>query len=114
MLRILVLIPNIQKNAVIESRNASFFENIFPCLTKEARSSSRIDDEVVQDKRQRDDNDLQDERQDQPEEEEVKTRRSKKAITKKSFGPNFVLFMVENEPNSYREVGTSLEVPRWK
>ncbi|GJU15890.1 retrotransposon protein, putative, ty1-copia subclass [Tanacetum coccineum] len=56
--------PNIQKNVVIESRNASFFENIFPCLMKETRSSSRIDDEVVQDKRQRDDNDLQDERQD--------------------------------------------------
>ncbi|GKC35134.1 retrotransposon protein, putative, ty1-copia subclass [Tanacetum coccineum] len=32
--------------------------------------SSRIDDEVVQDKRQRDDNDLQDKRQDQPKEEE--------------------------------------------
>ncbi|GKF99111.1 hypothetical protein Tco_0297894, partial [Tanacetum coccineum] len=28
--------------------------------------SSRIDDEVIQDQRQRDDNDLQDERQDHP------------------------------------------------
>ncbi|GJZ13131.1 retrotransposon protein, putative, ty1-copia subclass [Tanacetum coccineum] len=62
--------PNIQKNNVLESRNASFFENIFPCLTKETGSSSRIDDEVVQDKRQQDDNDLQDERQDQLKEEE--------------------------------------------
>ncbi|GJW46309.1 hypothetical protein Tco_0077955 [Tanacetum coccineum] len=47
--------------------------------------SSRIDDEVVQDKRQRDDNDLQDERQDQPKEEEVKPRRCKRAITEKLF-----------------------------
>ncbi|GJX23326.1 retrovirus-related pol polyprotein from transposon TNT 1-94 [Tanacetum coccineum] len=54
---------------VIESRNASFFENIFPCLSKETRSSSRLDEEVVQDKRQRDDNDLHNERQDQLEEE---------------------------------------------
>ncbi|GJS00384.1 retrovirus-related pol polyprotein from transposon TNT 1-94 [Tanacetum coccineum] len=54
--------PDIQKNAVMESRNATFFENIFPCLTKETRSSSRLDDEVVQDKRHRDDNDLHDER----------------------------------------------------
>ncbi|GKA72838.1 hypothetical protein Tco_0779054 [Tanacetum coccineum] len=37
---------------------------------KEKGISSRIDDEVVQDKRQRDDNDLQDKRQDQPKEEE--------------------------------------------
>nr|GEY69186.1 GDSL esterase/lipase At5g55050-like [Tanacetum cinerariifolium] len=36
---------------------------------QKTRISSRIYDEVVQDKRQRDDNDLQDERQDQPEEE---------------------------------------------
>nr|GEX12105.1 putative EF-hand domain pair, reverse transcriptase, RNA-dependent DNA polymerase [Tanacetum cinerariifolium] len=62
---------DIQKNAVMESMNASFFENIFPCLMKEAGSSSRLDEEVVQDKRQRDDSDLHDERQDQFEEEEV-------------------------------------------
>ncbi|GJV11610.1 pol polyprotein [Tanacetum coccineum] len=62
--------PDIQKNAVMESRNASFFENIFPCLTKETGSSSRLD-EVVQDKRQRDDNDLHDESQDQLDKEEV-------------------------------------------
>ncbi|GJV82223.1 pol polyprotein [Tanacetum coccineum] len=49
---------DIQKNTVMEYRNASFFEHIFPCLSKETRSSARLDDEVVQDKRQRDDNDL--------------------------------------------------------
>nr|GEV98960.1 hypothetical protein [Tanacetum cinerariifolium] len=37
---------------------------------KEIRKSSRIDDKVVQDQRQRDDYDLQDERQDQSKEEE--------------------------------------------
>ncbi|GJU14257.1 retrovirus-related pol polyprotein from transposon TNT 1-94 [Tanacetum coccineum] len=76
--------PDIQKNTVMESRNASFFEHIFPYLSKETRSSARLDDEVVQDKRQRDDNDLQDERQDQTEEEEVEPRRSKRARNEKS------------------------------
>nr|GEW41140.1 hypothetical protein [Tanacetum cinerariifolium] len=56
--------------------------------------SSRIDDEVVQDQRQRDDNYLQNERQDQPKEEEVELRRSKRARIEKSFGPDFVSFMV--------------------
>ncbi|GKD27612.1 retrotransposon protein, putative, ty1-copia subclass, partial [Tanacetum coccineum] len=69
--------PDIQKNTVKESRNASFFENIFPCLTKETGISSRLDDEVVQDKRQRDVNDLQVERQDQVE-EVIEPRRSKR------------------------------------
>ncbi|GJV45771.1 alpha-glucan water dikinase, chloroplastic-like protein [Tanacetum coccineum] len=68
-----------------------------------------IDDEVVQDQRQRDDNDLQDERQYQPKEEEVEPRRSKRARIEKSFGPDFVSFLVENEPTSYREAVTSSE-----
>ncbi|GJU00067.1 retrotransposon protein, putative, ty1-copia subclass [Tanacetum coccineum] len=55
---------------------------------KEIGKSSGIDDEVVQDQRQRDDNDLQDERQDQLKEEEVEPRRSKRARIEKSFGPD--------------------------
>nr|GEW19846.1 alpha-glucan water dikinase, chloroplastic-like [Tanacetum cinerariifolium]GEX38528.1 alpha-glucan water dikinase, chloroplastic-like [Tanacetum cinerariifolium] len=78
-------------------------------LTKEFGRSSRIDDEVVKDHRQRDDNDLQDERQDQPKEEEVEPIRSKRARIEKSFGPDFVSFMVENEPTSYREAVTFSE-----
>ncbi|GKG45633.1 hypothetical protein Tco_0498079, partial [Tanacetum coccineum] len=88
-------------------------------------SSSRLDDKVVQDKRQRDDNDLQDERQrddndlqderqDQTEEEEVEPRRSKRARNEKSFGPDFVSFMVENKPTSYREAVTSSEGQQWR
>nr|GEU50654.1 zinc finger, CCHC-type [Tanacetum cinerariifolium] len=80
----------------------------------ESGSSSKLDDEVIQDKRQQDDNDLHDERQDQLKEEEVEPRRSKKARTEKSFGPDFVSFMVENEPTSYREAITSSEGHQWK
>ncbi|GJX20384.1 retrovirus-related pol polyprotein from transposon TNT 1-94 [Tanacetum coccineum] len=104
---------DIQKNTLMESRNASFFENIFPCLTKETGSSSRLDDKVVQDKRQREENDLQVERQDQVE-EVIEPRRGKRARTEKSFGPDFVSFMVENEPTSYREAVTSSEGHQWK
>ncbi|GJS11595.1 hypothetical protein Tco_0368391 [Tanacetum coccineum] len=52
---------------------------------------SRIDDKVVQDQRQRDDYDLQDERQDQPKKEEVEPRISKRARTEKSFGTDLFL-----------------------
>ncbi|GKB90622.1 retrotransposon protein, putative, ty1-copia subclass [Tanacetum coccineum] len=51
---------------------------------------------------------LQDERQDQTDEEEVEPRRSKRARNEKSFGPDFVSFMVENEPTSYREAITNV------
>ncbi|GJX07749.1 zinc finger, CCHC-type containing protein [Tanacetum coccineum] len=70
---------------------------------KEIQKSSGIDDEVVQDQRQRDNNNLQDERQDQPKEEDVKPRRCKRTRIEKLFGLDFVSFMVENEPTSYRE-----------
>ncbi|GJU09291.1 retrovirus-related pol polyprotein from transposon TNT 1-94 [Tanacetum coccineum] len=106
--------PDIQKNTVMESRNASFFEHIFPCLSKETGSSARLDNKVVQDKRKQDDNDLPDERQDQIEEKEVEPRRSKKARNEKSFGPDFVSFMVENEPTSYREAVTSSKGQQWR
>ncbi|GKB51811.1 retrovirus-related pol polyprotein from transposon TNT 1-94 [Tanacetum coccineum] len=61
-----------------------------------------------------DDNDPQDKRQDRPEEEEVEPRRSKRARTEKSFTPDFVSFMEENEPTSYQEAVTSLKGPQWK
>ncbi|GJZ16179.1 putative reverse transcriptase domain-containing protein [Tanacetum coccineum] len=76
---------------------------------REDQIKLKIDDEVVQDQRQLDDNDLQDDRRDQPKKEEVEPRRSKRARIEKLFRPDFVSFMVENEPTSYREAVTSSE-----
>nr|GEV58927.1 retrotransposon protein, putative, Ty1-copia subclass [Tanacetum cinerariifolium] len=104
-----------QQNGIVERKNRTLKEMVTAMLiSSETGSSSRLDDEVVQDKRQRDDNDLQDERQDQIEGEEVEPRRSEKARNGKSFGPDVVSFMVENEPTSYREAVTSLEGQQWR
>ncbi|GJR14830.1 retrotransposon protein, putative, ty1-copia subclass [Tanacetum coccineum] len=44
--------PDIQKNTIMESRNASFFENIFPCLSNGTGSSNLdLDDKVLENKR---------------------------------------------------------------
>ncbi|GJZ46142.1 retrotransposon protein, putative, ty1-copia subclass [Tanacetum coccineum] len=60
-------------------------------------------DKVVQDQRQRDDTDLQVERQDQPKEEEVEPRRSKRARTEKSFGPDlFLLWKADGTVDKYK------------
>ncbi|GJZ56037.1 hypothetical protein Tco_0611230 [Tanacetum coccineum] len=63
-----------------------------PFNAQEIGRSSGIDDEFVQDQRQRDDNDLQDERQDQPKEEEVEPKRCKRARTEKLLDP--ILFLL--------------------
>nr|GEW06247.1 Pol polyprotein [Tanacetum cinerariifolium] len=75
-----------QQNGIDERKNCTLKE-------METESSSRLDNEVVQDKRQQDDNDLHDERQDQLEEEEVEPRKSKMARAEKLFGPDFFSFM---------------------
>ena len=47
-------------------------------------------------------------------EPENEPRRSKRAKISKSFGPDFLTYLLENEPQSYREAMTSPEAPLWK
>ncbi|GKE26598.1 reverse transcriptase domain-containing protein [Tanacetum coccineum] len=92
---------DIEKNHALEDMVNAIFE---------IGRSFGIDDEVVQDLRQQDDNNLQDERQDQPKEEEVEPRRNKRARIEKSFRLDFVAFMVENEYFLSR----SIRMAQWK
>ena len=47
--------------------------------------------------------------QDQNKEVEVEPRHSKRARTKKSFGPDFLTYMLEGEPQTFKEVVNSTE-----
>ncbi|KAD2804053.1 hypothetical protein E3N88_37430 [Mikania micrantha] len=57
---------------------------------------------------------VHDEDQEQLEAEEVEPRRSKRQRIEKSFGPDFLTYMVQGEPQTYRDAVTSLEGPQWK
>ncbi|KAL2465448.1 Retrovirus-related Pol polyprotein from transposon TNT 1-94 [Abeliophyllum distichum] len=85
----------------MESRNVSFFEHVFMYKSKEEASSSKRTYETT-------------DQEEQPEEEddEVEPRRSKRARTEKSFGPDFLTYMLESEPQSFTEVVNSSEVTR--
>ena len=80
----------------MESRNASFFEDVFPCKSKEEPSSSKRVLETINENSQ-----------DQEGEEEP--RRIKKAKTKKSFGLDFLTYVLEGEPRTFKEVVNSIE-----
>ena len=102
--------PEIHKNSIMESRNATFFENVFPRLEKGNTSSSTLVGssstpvgEIVQNVPQ-----------EQSEAEEVEPRRSKRQRIEKSFGPDFIAYMVEDEPQTYKDAVTSSEAPQWK
>ncbi|KAJ9544786.1 hypothetical protein OSB04_024493 [Centaurea solstitialis] len=84
--------------------NASFFEDVFPCLNKEDASASRITPSERN----------EDHIEEKEEEEEIEPRRSKRARVEKTFGLDFYTYMFEREPQTFQEAVTSSEGPQWK
>ena len=96
-------IPDIHKNMIMESRIASFFEDVFPCKSKvESNSSKRAF--VIINENSQDENDNG----------EVEPRHSKRARVGKSFGQDFLIYMLEGERRTYKEAMNSIEGLMWK
>ena len=88
-------------NTIIESRNASFFENVFPYKsTQKSNSSKRTHDTAIGSVQGQQDDD--------------EPRCSKRTKTSKSFGPYFITYLLEDEPQSFKEAMSSPEAPYWK
>ncbi|KAF5941562.1 hypothetical protein HYC85_019204 [Camellia sinensis] len=108
-------IPDINVNTIIESRNAVFFEHVFPYKKGQELSSQKRTYDCTQSQETNDNqtqetsNSLaqQDLTNDEP-------RRSKRARTSKFFGPNFLTYLLENEPQSFKAAMTGPEAPLWK
>ena len=87
--------PEIHINTIIESDNAEFFETIYP-YKKES--------EVTCQKSKRPREEITD---GMPNEENP--RRSKRQRISTSFGPDFLTFLLENEPRTFKEAMSSSE-----
>ena len=86
-------IPNIHVTTTIESRNPSFFENIFPSKNAcDWGSLKRTHDTATRNMKHESIND----------ESEETLRQSKRARTSKSNGLNFLTYLLENEPQSFK------------
>ena len=96
-------ISDIHKNTIMESRNASFFEDVFLCKSKVDPNSSKRAFEIINENSQ-DGNDIG----------EVEPRRSKRARIEKSFSLDFLTYMLEGDPQTYKEVVNSTEGLMWK
>ena len=96
-------ISDIHKNTIMESRNASFFEHVFPCRSKEESSSLKRTCETIRENSQ----DLELVSEDEP-------RRSKRIRTEKTFGPDFLTYLLDSEPQSFNEAVSSTEGSSWK
>ena len=96
-------IPDIHKNTIMELRNASFFKDVFPCKSKVEPNSSKRAFEIINENSQ-----------DENDNGEVELRRSKRARVEKSFSPDFLTYMLEEEPQTYKETVNSTEGLMWK
>ena len=92
-------ILDIHVNTIIESSDASFFENIFPY--------NIVYESIDNNKRSRDTISRSDPKEDEP-------TRSKRQRTSSSFGPDFLTYLLENEPRTFKEAVTFPEAPFWK
>ena len=106
---------DVHTNTVIESRDATFFENIFPMKENSASTSQPT---------------IQREFEPEPEPEstpfvtpynpteeddsEVAPRRSKRQRTKRSFGDDFAVYLVDDVPRTLSEAYASLDADDWK
>ena len=75
----------------MESRNASFFKYVFPCKSKEEPSSSKRVLETINENSQ-----------DQDKDGEVEPRTSKRVRTEKCFGQDFLTYVLEGEPQTFK------------
>ncbi|KAB2610477.1 DNA polymerase zeta catalytic subunit-like [Pyrus ussuriensis x Pyrus communis] len=80
-------ISNIHVNTILESADAEFFEDIFPYKEKESGSNPKRVHEHSHDEAS--------------------------SSVSKNFGPDFIAFLSENEPTTFKEAMSSSEAPLW-
>lgn len=101
-------VREISNNSIIESRDATFFEHIFPYKTRIPKPVSEIPStsdnpfsrsSIVQG------NQI---------ESQTELRRSKRPRKEKNFGDGFYMFLLEGEPTTFKEAMSSVDAPFWK
>ena len=96
-------VPDMTVGTTIESRNAIFFESVYPCKDKdksEASSSNRTDGETSSSKPLEEEPTSHKRSRSDPEGSEP--RRGSRVRTPKDFGPDYIAFMLNEEPTSIK------------
>jgi hypothetical protein len=97
---------------IMESRDATFFENIFPMRdeTNSSRQGSVEKDDSTSPMELNEPTIIE-----HPEEDNDETpRRSKKQMTEKSFGDDFIIYLVDDTPKTIAEAYSSPDPDHWK
>jgi hypothetical protein len=100
-------VADVHVNNMIESRDATFFEDVFPMKSSSSSSSSQSTNFILDSPKLID----------QPHEENDSTehpRRSKRQRVEKSFGDDFTVYLVDDTPKTLSEAYASTDVEYWK
>jgi hypothetical protein len=109
-------VPDMHVDTIMESRDATFFDNMFPM--KDMHSTARFSAEIIPESSTSDDyfeqpheNIFEDVHE--KDENEAPTR-SKRRRTAKSFGDDFIVYLVDDTPTSIAEAYASPHADDWK
>jgi hypothetical protein len=107
-------VPEIAVDTIMESRDATFFEDKFPMVNNTPSMSNHdsisipkshepvihSDDETLKEISEEDNN--------------IVARKSKRRRVAKSFGEDFIIYLVEDTPTTIAEAYSSLDTDLWK
>ena len=95
-------VDSVSTNTIIESRDAEFFENIYPHNPTTRFENAPININLPSSSRRDNEMEIQG------------PRRSKRRRIETSFGPDYISFLSEEDPQSYHDAIISPEAPFWR
>jgi len=105
-------VPDMYVDTIMESRDATFFENFFPM--KDMHSTSRFSSEITPELNAPTEA-FEPPREISPEEDNNEApRKSKRQRVEKSFGNDFIVYLVDDTPTSISEAYASSDADNWK
>jgi hypothetical protein len=105
-------VPDMHVDTIMESRDATFFENMFPM--KDMHSIARISSEIIPESSTSADCFEQSHEDATEKDDNEPPMRSKRQRIAKSFGDDFIVYLVDDTPNSIAEAYASPDADDWK
>ncbi|KAK1602846.1 hypothetical protein QYE76_059323, partial [Lolium multiflorum] len=105
-------VDDMNVGTIFESRDATFFEDIFPMRDMHGMSSWESD--PIHETPMESDEESDDESSDSDEDDNETPTRSKRQRTAKSFGNDFIVYLVDDTPTTISEALASPDADYWK
>jgi hypothetical protein len=105
-------VDDMNVGTIFESRDAMFFEDIFPMRDMHGMSSWESD--PIHETPMESDEESDDESSDSDEDDNEAPTRSKRQRTAKSFGNDFIVYLVDDTPTTISEALASPDADYWK